>query len=315
MAGVNRDLVLELCFNHLTSDSLRNVSFTSRANRARVKEVVQQRLPELLRDAAAAFVTAAGGARYYGAEWPETPAARRAMAWLFNTAGRRALNETAAVEALLSAPDAIYHRIPAAALKYGFRIRFQDILAAAKRKVKGVEQWVSFMPKPEKRPLWRVVCLTSRELMVSAAATAAAAVLVTACYTSKILNAVGLQLPYYLTAHATSSSKDHLAGLKAHCFCCCHIWPCIRWCCLQHHHADAFASLLQKDPGHYLELLMVSANSVVPHAAEELLQIIKDSHSSLSICSTGNNFQTFRTDAAKLVLRRRVMLRGHTLTS
>ncbi|WIA36224.1 hypothetical protein OEZ86_007558 [Tetradesmus obliquus] len=142
------------------------------------------------------------------------------MAWLFNTAGRRALNETAAVEALLSAPDAIYHRIPAAALRFGFRIRFQDILAAAKRKVKGVEQWVSFMPKPEKRPLWRVVCLTSRELM--------------------------------------------------------------------HHHADAFASLLQKDPGHYLELLMVSANSVVPHAAEELLQIIKDSHSSLSICSTAD---------------------------
>ncbi|WIA16045.1 hypothetical protein OEZ85_012774 [Tetradesmus obliquus] len=55
-----------------------------------------------------------------------------------------------------------------------------------------------------------------------------------------------------------------------------------------HHHADAFASLLQKDPGHYLELLMVSANSVVPHAAEELLQIIKDSHSSLSICSTAD---------------------------
>jgi hypothetical protein len=66
---------------------------------------------------------------------------------------------------------------------------------------------------------------------------------------------------------------------------CCCLDVCLLF--LQQHHADAFERLLQRDPGRYVELLMVATNAEVPEAAEELLDIMR-SHDKPNICSQGD---------------------------
>jgi hypothetical protein len=172
-------LVLEVCSNSFDCETLRQLSLTSKATRAKVKNIVQQHLPQLLHDAAEGVVAAAAGYRLQNTDWPDpspdTRAARGVMAWLLRTAGRRALNQPAAAEALMQLQDAYHHRIAEAAVGIGFNPTFQQILAAAKNRVQGVEQWVKCMPAPKNLPLWNIVCRNSRLLTVSAVPTAVSA--------------------------------------------------------------------------------------------------------------------------------------------
>jgi hypothetical protein len=165
-----RYVALEVCLDSFDCGTLRKLAFTSRATRAKVKDVVQQRLPQLLHDAAAAVVAAA--ALLQNTDWPEARKARRILAWLLTTAGRRALNQPAAAEALMHFANAHRHLIAATAVKCGFRPTFQQILEAAKSSVPGAEQWARCILATRRPPLWSFVCENSRVLMVSAAAAA-----------------------------------------------------------------------------------------------------------------------------------------------
>jgi hypothetical protein len=173
MARVDRYVVLDVCLERIPGDILHRLSLASKATKAKVKPVVQQRLPQLLRAAGAATAAAAAIDRLRNTDWPEPfpeeLAARRVMLWLLQTAGRRVLNQPAAAEALLSIPNAYRHRIATAAVSCGFKPSHELILGAAKQQVPGAEQWVTCMRAPREltSAMWNAVCLNSSPLVSS----------------------------------------------------------------------------------------------------------------------------------------------------
>jgi hypothetical protein len=154
MARVDRYVVLDVCLDQMPGDILHRLSLASKATKAKVKTVVQQRLPQLLQFAGAASAAAAAIDRIRNTEWPEPfpeeAAARRVMLWLLSTAGRRVhvLNWPAAAGALMSMPYAYRWGAATAAVSCGFKPSYELILGAAKQQVPGVEEWARCMRIP-----------------------------------------------------------------------------------------------------------------------------------------------------------------------
>jgi hypothetical protein len=129
--------VLELCISYISDlFVLVRVCLVSRVQQSQVMAHVQQQLPSLVKQAVAAARQSVSERKYRSALKPVT--------WILKTAGPDAVSAPPVAEALLrSGPwDANLYSLPEVAIQHGLQLSAQQLVAASKERIKGVDRWL-----------------------------------------------------------------------------------------------------------------------------------------------------------------------------